>query len=508
MGNNKDLIDVFVNITKKETDAPVKFLKSAGYHLVSNLLGRFFIIPDAQNLRPNLFFVNSAIPSRFRRSTVHSYHNQVFKRALRSYYSNLLSRPAYSECEHDANDLASRSLIGEGSPEGITDHLQDMVDSQRTIECFTIMSDELGGVLRQFGKGYSSGISQLYSKIYYGRGGEPVYLSKRGKGRDRRFVPEDVYVTMFSNMQELDLYLDESHARQGFLRRLFLVYQKANKEDIRQRKRLWTDNALTDMGGFSEKLKKLGKIFGDRMLKYEKYAEENRKLKTTNGNAKDLIPVTPKIDKVLDLIGEYGDKYENQVLDMVEPETLYKTSHEEKLVKLSTVCAISKGNIQETKRSKFPFMLSVNVEDVERARDFLDEATESAEDRLSKIGERRSPVRTEKKTMRRILKIVRTKGRNGVITSSKILQYSGKKKEEFKDYAETLIESGKLRFALIDGVRGRGGTKKLFFDNEPGFNEVVEKLNAKPREEADEHYDGPVYTVVRSENAQIIQNLW
>ena len=81
-----DLIEEYIKIIKEYTDVPEVFLRASGYHLISAMLGQYFEIPWLHKGRPNLWFLNSSIPGRMRRSTVSSFDDCVLYSSLTQFY--------------------------------------------------------------------------------------------------------------------------------------------------------------------------------------------------------------------------------------------------------------------------------------------------------------------------------------------------------------------------------------------------------------------------------------
>ena len=220
-----NLIQKYLNIIQKYSDAPVIFLEAGGYQIISTLLGRFFLLKDVKIPRPNTWFIICSIPGRMRRSSALDYANRIIFSGLTEYYFR-----------HDGDiEFADRlrkfrlSDIEEGSPEGIVDRIQEGI--AEGINCYHMTSTEFGGVLQRIsGKGYEKGVDSLLSKLYYGESFNQS-LSRRSGARSR-YIPKGMYVTMYSAMQEPSLYLSESMSRQGLLRRIKLIWEKSEDIDM------------------------------------------------------------------------------------------------------------------------------------------------------------------------------------------------------------------------------------------------------------------------------------
>ena len=154
--NNVNLIDRYVGITEKYTDAPEMFLRAGGYFLISTLLGSFFNLPDVKVGRLNVWFILSSIPGRMRRSSVMNYVTFVLKNTLKQFYIN------QGLTGDEAEQLYALSQIEDSSPEGLCDAIIEGVE--HNLMSFCIMSSEFGIVLQRIqsgGKHYSSGVDIL-----------------------------------------------------------------------------------------------------------------------------------------------------------------------------------------------------------------------------------------------------------------------------------------------------------------------------------------------------------
>lgn len=80
-----DIIDEFKNVVIEYCDSPEVFIESAGYYLVSALLGRFYTCPSLPHGNPNLWIVISSIPGRCRRSNVQNYTMKVYDKVMRKF---------------------------------------------------------------------------------------------------------------------------------------------------------------------------------------------------------------------------------------------------------------------------------------------------------------------------------------------------------------------------------------------------------------------------------------
>jgi len=155
-----DLIRKFVEIGLKYSDIPESYLESGGYYIVSDLLGRYFILPNIKFRRLNTWFILSSIPARMRRSTCLAYVDKAVFESMKEYGRRALGG------EDKGIELYGLSQIEDGSPEGIFDAIIEGKESGVTN--FRISSTEMGATLKkiQFGAGsYKSGVDQVFSKL-------------------------------------------------------------------------------------------------------------------------------------------------------------------------------------------------------------------------------------------------------------------------------------------------------------------------------------------------------
>ncbi|MEM3907039.1 MAG: hypothetical protein QXZ17_09305, partial [Nitrososphaerota archaeon] len=234
-----DIIEAFENIVSEYTDAPKVFVKLAGYWVASSTLGRYVLDILSPNFRrPNLFIILSSIPGRTRRSMVLSLAKSVYRRALLKFFK-LRQYPQGAVSDVEYEKAISDTILEEGTAEGITDHLQNVETyhvhttnitgesrlfspEPRPIvpETFVMINPEIGNFfLRMQGQTYLTNVFTLFSKLYDGEGGR-MYLSHRGRGQPRRYLPWNIYFTCLGAMQEPNLYLDDFMVRQGLMRRI------------------------------------------------------------------------------------------------------------------------------------------------------------------------------------------------------------------------------------------------------------------------------------------------
>lgn len=468
---SEDLISEFVKIEKEIIDSPSVFLKSAGYHLVSNLLGRYFSVPAAKNKTPNIWFVLSSKPKIFRRSTLHNHHQQVYRSALENHIDlDELNLELFGDegKEDDVgyeyfSEFYNDTLMEDGSPEGIVDHLEGS-----KLEHYMIASHEFGGVINRMRSGYGSGTDTVYSKLYYGQGGIARF-SRKGKGKTERRLPSGLYVTAYANMQDPTLYLKQQDAKQGFLRRLTLVYKKKRG---RKYQGFWNDG-IGSVGeeAYQTKLKKLGEKFSERMKKYEKMKKADEI--QVGFETRKKIPVLNKTDEFRKKLEKIGRKVEEKLMANNGIVEHYVVSHDERLSKLACLRAISKDRIRRP--GDFPF-IEVTLDDLKESKKFLDEATEDLIDKLPEIEERKSRVRNIEPVKEKIVRLTGKKGvpKTQIINLSDLQAYSGMGRNDLIRHLKTMVAGGEIYVGFLKGVQG-GSAVKVFLDKE----EFIERMRGR-----------------------------
>jgi len=411
-----DYVDRFVGIIHDFYDGPEVFMEAAGYFVVSATLGRFFRLPQAGGMRPNIWIVLSSIPGALRRSTLQKYAMTTYRSALERFYSEIKKEP-----EEEIGKLIDDTIIEEGTPEGIADHI-----NHTALDSYAIFSTEFGGVLTKiYEKGsYERGVGTLFSKLYYGEAGT-VYLSRRGGRAGIRRIRPGLYVTMFAGMQEPRYYLTQDMIRQGLLRRILIIYF-----DVREKNR-WVPPLMDGRDEVYDNLKELGEELGERMLEFYKKA---------SGLDPPLMEVilTPR---VLNSINSYAEELDKKITRDPSDANIYLQSLWEHLAKLSTLRAIARGNLVE--EWGVP-TINVEDEDLERAKSFLREATSKAKDIIDDLGfERRKPISYEE-PIERIYRTIAEAGEEGIKRSDLLRKNRWCRADDLDRYLGTLIQQGRI----------------------------------------------------------------
>lgn len=496
----KDIIDDYTHIVEDQTDAPEHFIRASGYHLVSNLLGRFYVITQGRwsnELRPNLWFLISSIPSRYRRSTIQRKHNKIYRNCVKDYlmevnYSN--SEEAGDKAEEDA----WTSVIESGSDEGIT---QKICDSD--LDNFAILSHEFGGVLNKMkNKTYASNLDTLFSKLYYGQGGKLDYI------HSDRYLPNNQYVTMFAGMQEPERYMNENVVRQGLLRRILLSYIEPKEEHQKNWKEPFIPFEEVEREKTPE-LDKLGEKITEKMIETNKFTRTNTAVRKKK---KHFDFPTPMIEiqmrpRVIKKLNKFSEKLEFQVLKEANNTNIYKQTLWEIMAKMTVVKGISRVGFHRSDN------LVINQKDYKNSKKLFDKLTGEIDEILPRLGMSRQNMTSQEKAHQRIMDIVKKEG--GHVSSSTLLQSIKGNKSELVAPLETLIARDDLIFVKFVGVKGRGGKKMRFALNKDYADRLVNQVakkygEAKYRNDIEEigSYDGVVVYTVTSENSTQLRDIW
>jgi len=378
-------------------------------------------------MRPNTWFIISSIPGRTRRSTVANYMTYVYKSSLSRFYQE---RRDDIENEIDARTKVLDTIIEEGTPEGITDHI-----NATKMPTYSIMSSEFGSVLSNMqNKDHEKGVSTLLSKLYYGEGGS-MMLSQRGKdARGKRYIPDGLYVTMFAGMQEPHYYLSPIMIRQGLLRRIVLVFCKPS--DIKH----WIKPIRLERQTIYGELKGLIDPIYERMLKYADLSEEYN----------DGLIDTIFQDKATDLINEFAQENDQKLKVEESNYNIYQQGFWEHVTKLSMVNAIARDNVKGGLRKS----LLVTTEDVIKSRDFLVEATKYSGDIISNLSRIDSPIESAREPIERVFTIISEYGKSG-IKQSDIYRKTNMTIRTLQPLLTTLEMQERIEMFSITGTQGR-----------------------------------------------------
>ena len=434
-----DLIEEYIKIIHHHLDAPEVFIEAAAYHNVSALLGRFFRcssgITGVYGMRPNVWFIISSIPGRCRRSTVALYSSYLYKTSLQKFNQN-----TFKMDEKQAKQKVMETIIEEGTPEGITDHI-----NATELKTYTISSTEFGSVLIRMGtKEYELGVSPLFSKLYSGEGAV-MMLSQRGKenkGDALRILPSNLYTTMYCGMQEPYLYISPGMSRQGLLRRIILVYCKPS--DINR----WLapfnyerENVFKDIWNLSEKFK-------DRMIQYRDWSSRLSPY---------LLDITIMPD-AMEIINSFAKTNDDKLLSELNNYNIYKQSYWEHLAKLSMLKSIARDGVKEIRGE---YTAIVQKPDVQSALKFLDEATKHIKEVIANLGLVDESLKTSRDPIERIYQIIKDAGDKG-IKRSLLYRKCGMKKSTLEELLRTLEMQEKIEDVQPIKAMSMGRTPVLY----------------------------------------------
>jgi len=429
-----NLIDDYVKINKQYLDAPEVFIKAAAYHNVSALLGRFFRstnIRGGGDAKPNLWIILSSIPGRTRRSTVAKYATYVYEKSLMHFFMDTFNLEKLK-----AMEKAQSTIIEEGTPEGIVDHVRET-----KMKAFALMSTEFGSVLTRMNtKESQMGVSTVLSKMYYGEGGS-MMLSSRNKDNPNRIriLPKGLYVTMFAGMQEPSLYITPDMARQGLLRRLILCY--CEHKDISMEN--WKAPLTYDCDNIFSELYDLSEIFVHRMKQYRDWAS------SVQSNVLLLdINFMPDAMKLVNKYA-YDDDYDVTGEDSLY--TIYKQSYWEHLTKLSMCRSIARDGV---KTIRGEHVAIVTIDDVNNAESFLNEATKHSREIVTNLGRKDEPLRSSRDPLDRIYQLIKGAGDKG-IKRSVLYRKVNMKKCDLEPLLTTLETQERITTVLPDSSGGR-----------------------------------------------------
>ena len=370
-----DVLEQYINKVEKRLDAPKVFIEASAYHIVSSLLGRYFrcaFVPGTPSIgfRPNTWFLLSSIPARTRRSTVINYSTDVYKKTLEDH---ILTVTKTADNKEKAIEYVDDTIIEEGSPEGIMDHIDA---TSKETGCYSIISSEFGSVLSNIqNKDYQKGVSTLLSKLYYGESGT-VMLSQRGKdkkggdpNKGKRHMPEGLYVTMFAAMQEPKYYLSPIMVGQGLMRRIVLLYVKS---------------ADMSMDTWIPPLDMRAKVEDEFVDNVTSIGNLMKNYYEMTGNIEGRYKLIETAFLDMKFINDIAKKNDEKLLDEESFYNIYMQGYWEHLTKISMLHAIARSSIVE-RISSDPF-LQVSREDTRKAHDFLQRATKYSQEAIDNLG--------------------------------------------------------------------------------------------------------------------------
>ena len=441
-----DLIDEWVHSISPYIDAPFPFIEATGYHLVSDLLGRFFNCASMPNGRPNLWILISSIPGRARRSSLQGLAEKVTHSSLLQYYQAIKLTPKFREQKRqekfdalteDAkkeevtkyrNRVIAQTSIEEGTPEGIGDAV-----STRPYKEFRIVSTEMSGVFRRMDRPQNTGVEALLSKLYYGEGGSSLLSGRSGPPKER-IIPRGLYVTMLAGMQQPQECLTIGMIKQGLLRRMMISYV----EDFDR----WLPPLNLErfiVTGLCERM--ASKITNIMLAVVEKMSSEPF----------DIMFHPTVYDKV----NLFARKLDEEITSDPSLPNIYKQSLWEHLAKLSlnrTIAGLTVDGIQNEGLHD----LLVSPKDFEEASKFLKPLMDKADDIVDSLKPPEDRILPRTTDAERVLRYITSGGREGILRSALSKRMGSPDPAKLQSMTNTLILEGRVRGEQQAGKKGGG----------------------------------------------------
>lgn len=402
-----NIIDEYTKRVMKICDAPEIFIRTSAYYIVSGTLGEFFInrlLPEGSQ-RPNIWAVLSSIPGRTRRSTVQRIAYNVFKAVV-------------------GKENAEQMIIESGTPEGIMDQIGEEPNSS-----YTIQSTEWGMIMEDMKKGdhYSYGVASLLSKLKYGEGGKQS-LSQRGGKSKGRSLPEGLYVTMLTGMQEIHNYLTAKQLDQGLPRRMYIVYVP---EADRWKKPI--DQIRTQVN--------LNDIINTLRARRQRYLRETKLINSI------LLPDAEE------LINNYSKKLDAELDKNKDYASIYKQSLWEHMYEFSTIHAIAS---REPEMVNNKLLLNVILKDVKAVEPMIKYVEVNMTEVIENLGTVDVPVRVHRTTQQGVYRRIHQVGSEGIGFNKLGKKFQGMDREPLNKLVNNLVSDGDVKwFHLKTGKPGR-----------------------------------------------------
>lgn len=440
-----NMIDKFVNIVEEYCDSPEIFIRAGGYHLVASVLGRFCTIPEMPSgNKPNPWFIISSIPGRMRRSAILNYVSYVYRNVLEKFYNDKISltedetaelnKKGKTEAEIEwsrkqkLKAYVNSTIIEEGSKEGIMDHLEEA--HKNGVTEFAVMSPEFGAIISSMmEKSYQHGVSSLLSKLKYGEPGS-VNLSQRGGKKGLRYVPPDLFITMYASMQEPKQYLTEAQSRQGLLRRLMIGYVKhsdLNMDDWKAPLRVdrWTVWNLLE-------------VYSDEL--YQKMVElEQSRWYAEKVGEDSSVPIY--FDIVRQQINDIAREIDEKLIHDDSDYMIYKQGTWEQLTELSAMHCVARFEIFKINNDT---SFNITQDDLDTSRKFHDLLSKHAEEVLDEISEPPSVATSHEKDLGRIYRYIYRAGIEGIKLTD-LGNLSKMLKDQLHEVVDTLLVNNKIK---------------------------------------------------------------
>jgi predicted transcriptional regulator len=326
-------------------------------------------------------------------------------------------------------------ILREGTLEGIMDKILYTGHLD-----YHLINDEFGLYLSRAkaNKSYLHGSINLLSSLYNGLGYEQE-LSRRGVEKVIRSIPDGIYFTMLTAMQDPELYIDEQLVRQGFMRRILLVPVRKEDYDISKLKPFTSQDLEFT---FRRLLEEVGTWFANTEKKLIK-------LRDKVGTKYDKIVCffDPDAEKI---INRYSmDNTKRALEDEIDSCEITKA---ELLVKLSMLECLCDEELRFVQNN----IIRVTKEHVIKAKGFLDKLEDKQRVALESVvlPNYKAPVRSEEYTFNKILSAIQ---RAENCPPSYLLQFTNMTKQSIKPYIETLVEQGRVFMIRYQKTGARPG---------------------------------------------------
>ncbi|RLE78890.1 MAG: hypothetical protein DRJ52_09575 [Thermoprotei archaeon] len=474
------LVDEWVELLDKYTDAPEVFKRASGYWLVSATMGKYVWVIEAPPKYPwvNLYVVLSSEPAFSRRSTVIRCAKNIYKAIEERLLIEKSKLP-----EEKAKEEVGKRFCEEFTVEGIADKIASLEVSKEVV----LYSHEFGAFLQRARGEHLQGALSILAKLYYGEDYVQALSTRNGK-KGVRLIPEGVYATMLAGMQRAEIYLNRLAVEQGLVRRLLLVcvepkdLSPENYKPLLDASRKWIGE---EFKAFAEKL-------------YRRVSE------VYEASRKSLDPVSglPRIlaildEKVVEAINKIDKEIRSDYIRKQNPKYLALASVGEQLWKLTTLEAIAdtENKIHITDNGAF---LRVIYCHFEKAKEFLNKIVNKTARKYEEIvyEEYEEPIRKETRILNRILGIVEEKG---WIRIGELLKRLGMTKAKIASYLETLLESGDI---VILQITPAGKKPSIYvFRHEEEARKFFEEAKADKK-------NYKIAILYSSENAKEFRQLW
>lgn len=443
-----NLINDFIEIERKYIDTTDLFIKGSAYWEISSTIGVFseYLEAPVGARRPNIYIILSSPPAG-RRSVLMSHATKVHRKAWKNFVREEMR-------EESIYPFISSKFFEEFSIEGIIDNINDSREANKYLD-YNLLTTEFGAyVSRTQQSSYLMAQLSFLSKLYYG---EPYTqsLSTRGKKTGRRYLPENIYFTLYAGTQKMSDNFDIRHIRQGFLRRCMII--NAIDSDFTR-----YINYLSYMRyGLDEALDKLAVRISERM----------NELKCSDGE-KTLIkfeePVVREINRIDKKMQRYARANEDKA---------YFISQGEILTKLCALTALADTDNEKTSIGS----ISVTSGHLDYVMPFFRDVVDRTKKVIEEIilPKEREHLSTHDKRKERIKRLIR-ENKSWVSNITSIL---GTTKSNIKDLLNTLV-SEKEVFALFvnnPNAKGRGRYRIFFTCDEEILLENLKKYESEDK---------------------------